>query len=123
MILVDTSVWIDHLRHTEPLLAAALDRGEVLTHPFVIGELACGNIRNRAEILSLLRELPASPEATNEETLRFIETRGLMGRGIGLIDVHLLASAALAGTALLWTMDNRLGAVAKSLRLGYRAAT
>jgi len=121
MILVDTSVWIDHLRHTEPLLVAALDRGEVLTHPFVIGELACGNIRNRAEILSLLRELPASPEATNEETLRFIETRGLMGRGIGLIDVHLLASAALAGTALLWTMDNRLGAIAKSIRLSYRA--
>lgn len=121
MILVDTSVWIHHFRHAEPVLAAALDRGDVMTHPLVVGELACGNLRNRAEILGLLGDLPGSPEATHGEALRFIETHGLMGRGIGLIDVHLLASTALAGTALLWTRDNRLEAIARSLKLGMKA--
>lgn len=94
-----------------PALAAALDRGRVLVHPFVLGELACGNLRNRGEILRLLGGLPGAPIATDPEALDFIEQRALMGRGIDYIDVHLLASVALAGTARLWTWDKRLAAV------------
>jgi len=117
MILVDTSVWVDHLRDGTPALAAALEQGRVLTHPFVLGELACGNLKNRGEVLQLLGELPAAPMATDPEALDFIERRALMGRGIGYVDVHLLASVALAGTAQLWTRDKRLAAVAADLEL------
>jgi predicted nucleic acid-binding protein len=122
MILVDTSVWVDHLRDGTPALAAALEQGRVLTHPFVLGELACGNLKNRGEVLQLLGELPAAPMATDPEALDFIERRALMGRGIGYVDVHLLASVALAGTAQLWTRDKRLAAVAADLELAYAAA-
>lgn len=110
MILVDTSVWIDHLRSGEPSLAAALEGGRVMMHPFVLGELACGNLKNRGEVLKLLGDLPAAPTATDPEALEFIERRALMGRGIGYIDVHLLASIALSGDARLWTRDRRLAA-------------
>ena len=119
MILVDTSVWVDHLRDGAPALAAALEQGRVLTHPFVLGELACGNLKNRGEVLQLLGELPAAPMATDPEALDFIERRALMGRGIGYVDVHLLASVALAGTSQLWTRDKRLAAVAADLELAY----
>jgi len=119
MILADTSVWVDHLRDGTPALAAALEQGRVLTHPFVLGELACGNLKNRSEVLQLLGELPAAPMATDPEALDFIERRALMGRGIGYVDVHLLASVALAGTAQLWTRDKRLAAVAADLKLAY----
>jgi len=119
MILVDTSVWVDHLRDGTTALAAALEQGRVLTHPFVLGELACGNLKNRGEVLQLLGELPAAPMATDPEALDFIERRALMGRGIGYVDVHLLASVALAGTAQLWTQDKRLAAVAADLELAY----
>ena len=119
MILVDTSVWVDHLRDGTPALAAALEQGRVLTHPFVLGELACGNLKNRSEVLQLLGELPAAPMATDPEALDFIERRALMGRGIGYVDIHLLASVALAGTAQLWTRDKRLAAVAADLELAY----
>jgi len=119
MILVDTSVWVDHLRDGTTALAAALEQGRVLTHPFVLGELACGNLKNRGEVLQLLGELPAAPMATDPEALDFIERRALMGRGIGYIDVHLLASVALAGTARLWTRDKRLAEVAADLKLAY----
>lgn len=119
MILVDTSVWVDHLRDGAPALAAALEQGRVLTHPFVLGELACGNLKKRGEVLQLLGELPAAPMATDPEALDFIERRALMGRGIGYVDVHLLASVALAGTAQLWTRDRRLAAVAADLELAY----
>jgi len=119
MILVDTSVWVDHLRDGTTALAAALEQGRVLTHPFVLGELACGNLKNRSEVLQLLGELPAAPMATDPEALDFIERRALMGRGIGYVDVHLLASVALAGTAQLWTRDKRLAAVAADLELAY----
>ena len=119
MILVDTSVWVDHLRDGTPALAAALEQGSVLTHPFVLGELACGNLKNRGEVLQLLRELPRAPLATDPEALDFIERRALMGRGIGYVDVHLLASVALGGTAQLWTRDKRLAAVAADLELAY----
>jgi predicted nucleic acid-binding protein len=119
MILVDTTVWVDHLREGAPALAAALEQGTVLTHPFVLGELACGNLKNRGEVLQLLGELPGAPMATDAEALEFIERRALMGRGIGYIDVHLLASVVLDGSARLWTRDNRLAAVAEVLELAY----
>ncbi len=117
MILVDTSVWIDHLRHGDPSLVTVLEAGRVLMHPFVVGEVACGNLNRRAEVLMQLRELPPAPVASDDEVLEFIERRGLMGRGIGYVDVHLLASVALAGGARLWTRDKRLAAVASELAL------
>jgi len=123
MILVDTSVWIEHLRKGVPALTAALERGAVLTHPFVLGELACGNLQNRGEVLRLLGDLPEAPVATDPEALAFIEQRALMGRGIGYIDVHLLASAVLDGVAQLWTRDQRLAAVAANLKLAYAERT
>jgi predicted nucleic acid-binding protein len=119
MILVDTSVWVDHLREGAAALAAALEQGGVLMHPFVRGELACGNLKNRREVLRLLSELPGAPVATDAEALDFIERRAVMGRGIGYIDVHLLASVVLAGSARLWTRDRRLAAVAEDLKLAY----
>lgn len=119
MILVDTSVWIEYLRHGKPALAAALQEGSVLMHPFVLGELACGNLKNRGEVLRLLGDLPRAPLATDPETLDYIERRSLMGRGIGYVDVHLLASVALAGGARLWTRDKRLDAVAAHLKLAH----
>lgn len=117
MILVDTSVWIDHLRSGEPALATSLERGRVMMHPFVLGELACGNLENRREVLRLLDALPAAPTATDPEALAFIEHRALMGRGLGYIDVHLLASTALAADARMWTRDRRLAAVAAELEV------
>ncbi|MBA3426067.1 MAG: type II toxin-antitoxin system VapC family toxin [Rubrobacter sp.] len=119
MILVDTSVWIDYLRSGEPLLAASLEGGRVMMHPFVLGELACGNLKNRSEVLKLLGDLPAAPTATDTEALDFIERRALMGRGIGYIDVHLLAATALAGDTQMWTRDRRLAAVVAELELAF----
>ena len=118
MMLVDTSVWIDHLRLGDAELAAALEAGQVRVHPFVVGELACGNLRARAEVLSLLQALPASPVATDREVLFFMDQQALMGRGIGYIDVHLLASARLGGV-LLWTRDKKLHAIAAGLGLAH----
>jgi predicted nucleic acid-binding protein len=105
MILVDTSVWVDHLRKGEQGLAALLTASNVLMHPFVVGELACGNLHQRKEVLALLRDLPRAAIATDDEVLLFIEQHTLMGRGLGYIDAHLLASVALQGTARLWTRD------------------
>lgn len=119
MILVDTSVWIQHFRSSDARLVAALNDEEVLTHPYVIGELACGNLRNRHEILDLLRQMPSAPVASDVEALQFIESRRLNGRGIGFVDVHLLASTALSNSAGLWTHDKRLDAIAGSLRLAF----
>ncbi len=119
MILVDTSVWIDHLRSDAPALVSILEEGRVLMHPFVLGELACGNLKNRREVLQLLGELPSAPISTDPEALTFIEVHALMGRGIGYIDVHLLASVALAGTAQLWTRDQRFATVAADLELAF----
>jgi predicted nucleic acid-binding protein len=117
VILVDTSVWITHLRSGDPGLARALDEAQVLMHPFVMGELACGRLRFRDTLLDLFRGLPVAPIATDDEALRFIEDKRLFGRGIGYIDVHLLASAALAGDARLWTHDKPLAAAARDLFL------
>lgn len=119
MILVDTSVWVDHLRAGDEGLIALLSESRVVTHPFVIGELACGNLRGRAEVLRLLQDLPRIPVASDEEVLFFIERHGLVGRGIGYIDVHLLAATTLADSARLWTRDKRLIKVATDLKLIY----
>ena len=111
MILVDTSVWVEHLRHGLPRLATLLQEGEVMIHPWVIGELACGNLRNRQQVLELLLGLPMATVASDTEVLLLIERELLMGRGIGYIDAHLLASARLSHCRL-WTQDRRLAAVA-----------
>ncbi|HJX14939.1 MAG TPA: PIN domain-containing protein [Candidatus Deferrimicrobiaceae bacterium] len=116
-MLVDTSVWVDHFRRRNAALAERLNRGEVRSHPFVTGELSCGNLRRRKEILSLLTALPRAAVAGHEEALAFVEANRLMGRGIGWVDVHLLASARLTGIPL-WTLDRRLREVAGSLGLG-----
>ena len=112
MILVDTSVWVEHLRRGVPRLATLLQEGEVLIHPWVIGELACGHLRNRADVLELLQGLPAAVVASDQEVLLLIEQDQLMGRGIGYVDAHLLASTKLSHTKL-WTQDRRLDAVAQ----------
>jgi predicted nucleic acid-binding protein len=112
MVLVDTSVWIDHLRRGDPLLRRLLDEAQVLAHPFVIGELACGNLKDRARILSLLRQLPSAPTATHEEALRSIDAWNLHAKGLSWIDIHLLASTALA-KARLWTRDKRLDEISE----------
>lgn len=119
MILADTSVWIDHLRGGDEKLASLLHDGLVLIHPFVVGELACGNLRDRESVLGLLQALPRATVATDTEVLFFIERHALMGRGIGYIDAHLLASASLSRTARLWTRDTRLGRVAAEMGQGY----
>ncbi len=119
MILVDTSIWIDHLRTGDDFLVDLLERSQVLTHPFVVGELACGNLRNRDEVLRLLNDLPQSPVASHEETLHFIEHNKLMGQGIGYIDTHLLGSTKLADSAKIWTRDKRLQKIARKLQLAF----
>ena len=117
MTLVDTSIWVDHLRGAEMRLSPLLHDNQVLVHPMVVGELACGHLRNRAEVLRLLGELPQAPVAADQEVLAFIEHHRLMGRGIGYIDAHLLAATALAASAHLWTIDQRLMKVAVDLGL------
>ncbi len=118
MILVDTSVWVDHLRSHDPELAQCLGQRQVAVHPWVIGELACGQLRNRQEVLGLLGALPAVAVAGDQEVLLAIEQNRLMGRGIGYVDAHLISSALLS-RATLWTRDKRLGALARDLDLAY----
>lgn len=117
MILVDTSVWVDHLHKGVPELVELLERGEVLVHPFVIGELACGNLKDRGDVLDLLAALPSAVVAGDEETLFFIDERKLMGKGLGYIDAHLLASVTLTDGVQLWTRDKRLAQAATDLQL------
>ena len=116
MMLVATSVWIDHLRQGDAALIAALDTGRVLRHPFIVGELACGHLRSRAEVLGLMQSLPKISVATDQEVLYFIDSQALMGRGIVYVDAHLLASVRLSGTHL-WTRDKRLHTIASDLGL------
>ena len=113
-MLVDTSVWIDHFRHSNPNLAARLEDGVVWCHPFVIGELACGGLADRAQVLSLLAALPQSPLAEHAEVLEFVDRNGLAGSGIGWVDAHLLASARLGGVRI-WTLDRTLERVAAGI--------
>ena len=117
MILVDTSVWIDHLRSASAILSELLGDGEVLGHPFVLGELALGNLERRAEILRMLRRLPQADSASHREVLQFVDREALFGRGIGYVDAHLLAAARLSAGARLWTRDQRLQAVSAELGL------
>ncbi len=119
MILIDTSVWIEHLRHGNRELAFLLDTNQVLIHPFVVGELACSNLADRDQILAMLQDLPALPKAAESEILYFIEQNQLMGLGIGYVDAHLLAVATLAPPTRLWTRDKRLRAVADRMDLAY----
>lgn len=119
MILVDTSVWVDHLRAGDGTLSDLLATGRVLAHPFVIGELALGNLRQRNLVLATLQDLPRASVATEQEVLHFIDRHALFGLGIGYVDAHLLAAVRLTAAAL-WTRDKRLLGVAE--RLGVAAA-
>lgn len=118
MILVDTSVWVDHFHRGASAMASLLEEESVVTHPFVIGELACGNLKNRNEVLHLMSTLPAVPVATEAEVLAMIERRKLMGRGLGYIDVHLVASAVLSGSRI-WSRDRQLAGAAAELKVGF----
>jgi len=118
MVLVDTSVWVSHLRDGQPALIKLLDDGAVVCHPFVIGELACGNLKNRTIVISLLKALPVSRIAEHLEILSFIENHDLPGKGLGYMDMHLLASAILTGIPL-WTLDKKLDSCADRLRCRY----
>ena len=117
MILVDTSVWVQHLRSASAILTELLGDGEVFGHPFVIGELALGNLRQRNAFLSDLGDLPQATSASHGEVLQFIEREALYGRGIGYVDAHLLAAVRLTAGSKLWTRDRRLQAVAAQLGL------
>ena len=116
MILIDSSVWMDHFRRPHRRLAELLDAEECCTHPFVIGEVACGNLKNRKEIIALLHALPSVHKAGDDEVLFFIERHNLNGRGVGLIDMHLLASCIM-DRCLLWTADKRLQALSAELQI------
>jgi predicted nucleic acid-binding protein len=119
VILVDTSVWVDHLRSGDARVAALLETASVAMHLMVLGELACGNLKDRQTLLALWRNLPQLPAATDAEVLFFLERNRLWGRGIGYIDVHLLASVSLHSGARLWTRDRRLRETAEQLGLAH----
>lgn len=121
MVLVDTSVWVTHLRDGSIGLEALLNDGQVACHSFIIGELACGNLKNRSEVLSLLHTLPMVTHAEHEEVMLFIENYRFMAKGLGYIDVHLLASALLTQVPL-WTLDKSLNAASSILGLEYRSS-
>jgi len=118
MVLVDTSVWVSHLRDGNAELANLLNDGRVLCHPLIVGELACGNLKDRAVILSFLQLLPMSIEAEHDEVLSFIENNRLMGKGMGYVDVHLITSAVLTGVPV-WTLDKKLAQATDSLHIKY----
>jgi hypothetical protein len=115
VILLDTSVWVDHFRNSNSTLSELLEREAALTHPFVIGELALGSLRHRELVLRMLSRLPSASVATHEEVLLFINGASLFGRGVGYVDVHLLAAVRLTAGSQLWTLDKRLNDVAAQL--------
>ncbi len=119
MVLVDTSIWVNHLRKGDRQLGRLLVDGDVACHPYIVGELACGNIKNRHEILTLLQALPSTTTADITEFLFFVEQNQLSGTGIGFVDVHLLASAKLSGIPL-WTADKKLRDAALHLKVSYK---
>jgi len=118
MVLVDTSVWVEHLRSGNTRLESLLNNGSVVCHLFIVGELACGNLSNRVEILSLLQALPLANHAEHEEVMHFIDNYSLMGKGLGYIDMHLLVSALLTKVPV-WTLDKKLKEVSRRLGLEY----
>jgi predicted nucleic acid-binding protein len=122
LILVDTSVWVDHLRRGDARLIALLENASVLVHPLVIGEIACGSLADRHMVLGLLQDLPMTAVAEADELLAFIERHRLYGKGIGYVDVHLLAAVVLTDGARLWTRDKRLRAAADSLGRSFEAS-
>lgn len=119
MILVDTSVWIDHLHHAEAELVDLLDRSLVAQHPVVIGELSLGSLRSRADVLRLLANLPVTSAATHDEVMYLVEQHRLFGQGLSLVDAHLLASALVTPGTGIWTRDKRLHAAAARLQLAH----
>ena len=121
-VLVDTSVWVGHFKQRNERLVALLESASVLCHPYVVMEVACGTPPNRRAIIPMLAELEITPLATSDELLELIERRSLYGRGCGLVDLSLLASALLSEQTLLWTLDKRLEAVAVELNRAYRPA-
>lgn len=118
MVLVDTSVWVHHFRDGDSELERLLNDGEVMCHPFIVGELACGNLKNRKEVLSLLQLVPMATLAGHDEVLQFIERNHLMGKGLGYIDVHLSVSALLTAVPM-WTYDKRLMTANKRFGISY----
>jgi len=118
VVIADTSVWVSHLRVGRPALETLLLEMEVVCHPYIVGELSCGNINNRTEFLSLLQALPMLPVITQEEFLHFVDSHKLMGTGVGFVDVHLLASSRLTGIPI-WAEDTKLQSAAKKLKLLY----
>jgi predicted nucleic acid-binding protein len=118
MILVDTSVWIDHINASDPMLVSLLSEGRVLAHPYVIGEISLASLRDRDVVLGALLDLPRAPTATPEEAFYLIEREGLFNRRIGYVDTSLLASARLSPGVTIWTRDKRLKKVADALNLG-----
>jgi predicted nucleic acid-binding protein len=117
LILADTSIWIDHFRKGDDELARQLNRGQIVMHPWVIGELSLGQLSHRAEILSTLADLPATLVASNAEVFGVIERYGLSGTGIGYVDAYLLAATLLTPDTMLWTRDRRLGSAAENMGL------
>jgi predicted nucleic acid-binding protein len=119
VVLVDTSVWIDHLNRSDPTLASLLERAEVAVHPMVIGELALGSIPARSVVIELLSNLPSTDVALSNEVMTLVESRSLFGRGLSLVDAHLLASTAITLGATLWTRDKKLAQAAHDLGIAH----
>ena len=119
MVIVDTSIWVNHLRKGSLHLEELLLNAKVVCHPFIIGELACGNIKNRNGFLSLIQTLPMAPMIDPDEFLYFIEQKGLIGKGIGFVDIYLLSSACLSEIPL-WTSDKKLKSVSIELNIAYK---
>ena len=122
MILVDTSVWVDYLRSVDAVLSQLLQQACVVVHPMIVGELACGNLKNRDEVLKLLSALSPVTEASHAEVMHVIKHHALMGIGVGFVDMHLLSSCLLTGHTQFWTRDKRLARVAESLGIVYSEA-
>jgi predicted nucleic acid-binding protein len=122
VILVDTSIWIYHWRKSDLRMTSLLEAGQVLVHPFVVGELSLGNLLNRQQVLAMLQDLPQATTATDAEVMGFIDQTALAGGGIGYIDAHLLAAVRLTPGAQLWTRDKSLLATSVWLSLSYAAA-
>jgi len=112
MVLVDTSVWIDFLRNGNKKLKTLLSEGQVFIHPLIVGELSCGNIKNRVQFLNLLNDLTILTETTHSEVLNFIENNRIYGKGVGYFDLHILCSSIISNVPL-WTLDKRLEKIAK----------